>query len=187
VNRRLLAFLATAAILAFPWRAMAERPGPGGWRIWLDDEPAGPFLLRVVTSPIPPRIGSLYLEIRVKDRSSGGIVTDARVIAHASPADGSVPALEFEAMHDIAPVPTEYAVHLPVSEAGIWMIEVAVESRRGVGQAGFDQPVSASTSLPLFLGIGIPFGGLILLSVIFLWMQPRSRSLPGQCSHHSPV
>ena len=63
----LLPWLICFAQLALPVQAYAEGPGTGGRAIRLENEPAGPYLLRVVTSPTPPRTGSLFVEVRVID------------------------------------------------------------------------------------------------------------------------
>jgi hypothetical protein len=151
--------------------AAAEGPGTGGRRVMLDGQAAGPYLLRVVTSPTPPRIENLYLEIRVTDAGSGSLVTDADVHARAEFTEGEATAVGGVATHDIAPIPTEYAVHLPVERAGVWRIEVTVEGTQGIGATDFLVGVGGSTTLGTALAVGLPIAGLLLLVAVFLWLQ----------------
>ncbi len=159
-------------------QAQAGGPGTGGRRVRLDDEPAGPYLLRVVTSPTPPRVENLYLEIRVQDAANGEVLTEVSVFARASQIEGDAPTVEDEASHDIAPNPVEYGVHLPVSEPGRWQITVLVEGEKGRGEVQFEEQVSRPTSLSTVVVIGLPVGGLVLLVIVFLAMQ-RQRDRAG--------
>lgn len=164
----LLAMLA-AALAAVP--ASAEGPGTGGRRVMLDEEPAGPYLLRVVTSPTPPRVENLYVEVRVVDAASGATVTDAEVRARAEPTEGQAPPVESPATHDIAPIPSEYAAHLPVSNAGVWRVTVSVDGAEGSAEVSFLTRVGGSTALGSLLAVGLPIAGLVLLAAVFLWLQ----------------
>jgi hypothetical protein len=163
--------LALALSLLPPASAAAEGPGTGGRRVMLDGAAAGPYLLRVVTSPTPPRVENLYLEIRVIDAESRQIVTDADVQAAATFTEGEAQQVGGTATHDIAPIPTEYAIHLPVERAGTWRIDVMVDGESGSGSIDFLVGVGGSTTLGTALAIGLPIGGLVLLVVVFAWLQ----------------
>lgn len=172
MNRPLLACCLLLVALMVPLRtALAEGPGTGGRAIRLDDEPAGPYRLRVVTSPTPPRVGSLFVEIRVIDHATDELVRDASVQVSAEPTEGNAPPLQSSATHDFAPIPGEYAAHLPVSEAGIWEIRIAIEGTQGAGEAAFLQRVSSQSSLGAAVSILLPIGGLVALGIAFLWLQ----------------
>ena len=169
--------LVSAALLLAVAQAEAGGPGTGGRRVRLEDEPAGPYLVRVVTSPTPPRVEMLYLEIRVEEAASGALVQDATVLARADYLDGEAPSVEGQATHAIAPNPVEYGVHLPVSEAGRWEISVQIEGEAGSGEIRFEERISRSTSLSAVLVIGLPIGGLAALIAVFLGLQrQRDRS-----------
>lgn len=168
---------AALALLLF-WLALARPaeasgPGQGGRQIQLEDEPAGPYVVRVVTSPTPPRVENLYLEVRVAEAASGRVVTDARVFAAAVPAEGEGPVVEAEATHDIAPIPTEYAAHLVVPTAGTWRVRVRIEGAEGTGEVEFLVRVLEPSSLGAVVSVGLPVAGLIALGVIFLLLQRR--------------
>jgi hypothetical protein len=157
--------------------ATADGPGTGGRTIRLEDEPAGPYLLRVVTSPTPPRVGSLFLEIRVLEADSRAVLTDVLVDAAAVPTEGSEPAIEARATHDFAPNPVEYAVHLPVTSAGVWEIQVQVSGDPGSGQASFLQRISSSATLGVGLSLALPVAGIAGLLLAFALLQRRGQAV----------
>lgn len=164
----LAAHLAGGAVPAY-----AEGPGTGGRRIRVADEPAGPYLLRVVTSPNPPRVETLYVEVRVQDAGSGDLIRDANVRVLARPVNEDGPVLETSATHDIAPIPNDYAAHLPVPTAGDWIVEVQIDSASGSASVSFQEHVVSRSTLAPLLSAVLPFAGLALLIVIFLIMQKK--------------
>lgn len=172
MRRWLLATLLVACFAGLTAHgATAEGPGTGGRRVMLDGATAGPYRLRVVTSPTPPRVENLYLEIRVEDPSNGAVITDANVAARAEFTEGDAQAVGGVATHDIAPIPSEYAVHLPVERAGVWRIRVQVDGELGHGETDFLVGVGGSTTLGTALAIGLPLAGLLLLVAVFMWLQ----------------
>jgi len=180
--RRLTRLLAVALALlgsgAVAQRAAAEGPGTGGRAIRLEDEPAGPYLLRVVTSPTPARVGSLFLEIRVVLAETGEILTDVEVAAIAIPTEVAEPSIQDTATHDFAPNPVEYAVHLPVTSAGVWEIRVQVRGAPGEGEVSFLQRISSSATLGAALSLALPVAGIVGLVLVFLVLQ-RKQPTPG--------
>ena len=158
-------------LLTMPSPAYGEGPGTGGRQIRLDDEPAGPYLLRVVSSPTPPRVENLYLEVRVTEASSGREVTDATVWTSASFVDGEAEPLRVEAVHAIAPIPTEYGSHLPVPRAGTWEITIEVEGPPGEGKTSLMIQILEQSSINAYVSVGLPVAGLAILGLIFLLLQ----------------
>jgi hypothetical protein len=167
-----------ALLLAAPQPAAAEGPGTGGRAIRLEDEPAGPYRLRVVTSPTPPRVGSLFLEIRVVAAETEEVLTDVEVWTAAVPTEFDGPPLESAATHDFAPNPVEYAAHLPVTSAGVWEIRVQVRGPLGEGQVSFLQRVSSQAALGAALSLALPAAGIGALLVVFALMQRRPTHAP---------
>lgn len=179
--RRWLAVLALTLLLALPAApAGAEGPGTGGRRVVLEGEQAGPYVLRVVTSPTPPRVDNLYLEVRVELAASGAIVTDALVLTQAVFETEAEPSLQAEATHDIAPIPTEYAAHLPVTATGVWQVTVHIEGEQGTGEVSFPVRITGSTAIGTGLAVGLPVAGLISVVVLFLWLQRHSQREQGE-------
>ncbi len=171
-----LALIVGLVMMALPWiGATAEGPGTGGRRVMLQDESAGPYLLRVVTSPTPPRVGDLYVEVRVTDPQTGDVLTDLDVYTQAAPTEGDAAPVEVQATHDIGPIPTEYAAHLPVDAAGVWRVTVDVQGPQGTGQVEFLTRVSGSLALGAVISVGLPIAGLALLMLVFLWLQRSSQ------------
>lgn len=151
--------------------AGAEGPGTGGRRVMLQDEQAGPYVLRVVTSPTPPRVENLYVEVRVTDPRTGRTLTDLDVQTRAEPTEGDAQSVSAQAVHDIAPIPTEYAAHLPVEEPGVWRVTVQVDGPQGQGVVSFLTRVGGSTAIGPVVAVGLPIAGLALLFGVFIWLQ----------------
>jgi hypothetical protein len=177
MKMRRVAWLAIALGLGMSISASAEAggPGTGGRRVRLDDEPAGPYLVRVVTSPTPVRTPDLYLEIRVTDAASGATLTDVEVKASAVPVSGEGTPVEAIATHAIAPIPVEYGAHLPVDAPGIWSITVIMRGEAGEASVQFEEQVSRPLSLAPVLAVGLPIIGVLALVAVFLGLQRQSR------------
>jgi hypothetical protein len=165
--------LLALAVLVKP--ASASGPGTGGRRVQFDDYPAGPYLLRAVTSPTPPRQGDFNVEVRVTNAQTGAVVTGADVVIRIEPVEHDGTPLEEPATHAYAPLPEEYAAHVPPDTKGLWLVIIRVETELGVGEASFYQQVTAASSIGGALSVGLPFAGLLLLVVFFLWMQRGNR------------
>ena len=161
-------------LLAPQYSAFAEGPGTGGRRIQLDDEAAGPYLVRVVSSPTPPRVENFYLEVRVTEAASLELVTDAIVMIEATPIGRSgVSTFQVEAVHDIAPIPTEYAAHLPLTASGVWEIRITIDGDPGYGETTYLQRISTRNSIGPLLSVGAPVIGLAGLILVFLFLQKK--------------
>jgi hypothetical protein len=164
--------------LAFLWSlpASASGPGVGGRRVRLDQEPAGPYLIRAVTSPTPPTVENFNVEVKVTDARIGNDVVDAFVIIKAEPFDFNAASIEEIATHDFAPLPTEYAAHLPIPQVGLWLVTIQIDSELGSGEVSFYQQISNPPNLGALVSVGAPLGGLLLLALVFFWLQRNSRS-----------
>lgn len=173
---RVLAILLFLYTLAPIWTdASASGPGVGGRRIRLEDVEAGPYLVRAVTSPTPPTVENLYVEVRVTNAESGQVLTDLDVFVEAISLESDAPGLSEIAVHDIAPIPTEYAAHLPVTATGLWEIRIEIQGPEGAGNATFIERVQNPPNLSWLIAIGAPIAGLVLLGVIFFWLQRNSK------------
>lgn len=137
-------------------------------------ERAGPYVLRVVTSPIPPRVGELYVEVRVTDPQSGDVLSDLDVHMRAEPTEVDAPSVGARATHEFASIPNEYAAHLPVEAAGVWRVTIEVQGAQGAGQVEFLTRVSGSAALGAAIPVGLPIAGFALLMVLYIWLQRNS-------------
>jgi hypothetical protein len=170
--------LALGMMLWVPSAAQAGGPGTGGRRVRLEDTPAGPYRLRALTSPTPPRVENLYVEVRVSDGATQAVLTDVTVWVTAVPTQGEGRPLTVEATRDIAPVPDEYAAHLPLDSAGVWEITIRVDGRLGAGQASFLERVAGRASLSGWVAVGAPLAGLLALGLLFWKLQRATGSRP---------
>lgn len=176
---RIAPFIAVVVAMSSVFPAYAEGPGTGGRKVVINDQVAGPYRIRVITSPTPPRVENLYVEVRVLDDISGDTITDAEVQVIAELTEGEALPVESEALHDIAPIPTEYAAHLPVSSPGVWRVTVSVEGQGGRGQVSFLTRVGGANSIGPLLSVGLPFAGLAALIALFLWLQREESGVEG--------
>jgi hypothetical protein len=175
MNRKVVPLLLLAlAIFVTVETAAASGPGTGGRRVRLDDYPAGPFLLRAVTSPTPPRQGDFNVEVRVLNAETREVVRGADVWIRIEPVDHAGSVLEEQATHAYAPLPEEYAAHVPPDGKGLWLVTIRVETELGVGEASFYQDIAAPSSIGGALSVGLPFAGLLLLVLFFFWLQRNS-------------
>jgi hypothetical protein len=157
-----------------------------GQRVRMDDAPAGPWTVRVLTSPVPPRPGSFLVEVRVQD-SSGRVRRDVTVWVDAiaqdrpgcdsssSPAAGVKCHVRLQADQVGAKIPGEFAAQVPVDRSGIWLIRVEVDGADGQGQVSFEERVSSSLGLGGWFSALLPFAGLALL---VLGYAALSRAFP---------
>ena len=134
-----------------------------GQRIRLDDEPMGPWLVRVLTSPYPPRPGNFLVEVRVKDAGTGEVREDVEVWIEARQEGETGEPIRLHAGQAGAKIPGEYAAQVPVPAAGIWLVTVSVDGPEGHGQGGFAERVSSSLGLGAWMSALLPFAGLALL------------------------
>ncbi len=175
--RRIIILLIIISLWGFPTMdAAASGPGVGGRRVRLENEPAGPYLIRVVTSPTPPTVENFNVEVRVLSNETQREVLDASVRIIAEPVDLEALTIEEVATHDYAPLPTEYAAHLAIPKIGLWMVRIEVESDLGFGEVSFYQQVSNPPNIGAIVSIGAPVGGLVLLIIVFFWLQRHSKA-----------
>ncbi len=171
---RILARLSIVVLLAVPFSAHAQEPGTGGRQIRLEDAPAGPYRVRALTSPIPPTVGELFVEVRVTDPAMGVVTEDVEVEIVATPLEGEGSGLTAQALPELAPTPREFAALLQVPKPGFWRVVVRVRGPQGSGEAEFVERVVAYTHWIHILAVGAPLGGLLGL----LWFYTRVRRGP---------
>ncbi|HEX9681353.1 MAG TPA: hypothetical protein VGA32_07855 [Anaerolineales bacterium] len=168
---RILARLSIVLLLALPLSAHAQEPGTGGRQIRLEDAPAGPYRVRALTSPIPPTVGELFVEVRITDPATGVVTEDVEVEILATPLEGDGTGLTAQALTELAPTPREFAALLPVPKPGFWRVVVRVRGPQGSGEAEFVERVVAYTHWIHVLSVGAPVAGLLGL----LWFYNRAR------------
>jgi hypothetical protein len=153
-----------------------------GQRVRINDASAGPWILRVLTSPVPPFPGDFLVEVRVKDATSGATRRDVSVWIEARPEEGTPEVVRAQAVPDEAKIPGEFAAQVPVSRPGIWLITVSVDGPEGAGQLGFAERISSALGLGAWLSALLPFAGLALLVLGYVAL---SRAVPQQSPSES--
>lgn len=178
---RLLPYLSIVIALAVPLSAGAQEPGTGGRQIRLEDAPAGPYRVRALTSPIPPTIGELFVEVRVTDPATGAVTEDVEVEILATPLEADGSSLTARALTELAPTPREFAALLEIPKPGFWRVVVRVQGPQGSGEAEFVERVVGSTHWIHVLSVGAPLAGLLGL----LWFYTHSRRALSTSEHEA--
>ncbi|HET7009252.1 MAG TPA: hypothetical protein VFI11_00630 [Anaerolineales bacterium] len=147
----------------------------GGQRVRIDDKQAGPWIVRVLTSPVPPVPGNFLVEVRVRQEDGGPTRKDVEVWIEARPDEGPAEVVRVAAVPELAKIPGEVAAQVPVPHAGIWLITVTVDGPEGRGEIGFAERISGSLGLGAWMSALLPFGGLALLVIGYAVL---SRAVP---------
>lgn len=138
---RLLAIFAAVAVIAFTALFTGSRPvsaqdgsqtdGPITGYVILGEETAGPHKVQVQVSPGKPVVGILRFAVRIRNAETGEDIDDAIVRIFGTPSEKGEkqysPALNspFD--------PIFYLAQLELEHAGIWAIDVEIESELGTG------------------------------------------------------
>jgi hypothetical protein len=85
--------------------------------------------------------------------------------------DGQAPPLVVEAVHAIAPIPTEYASHLPVSRSGVWNVTITVDGKPGHGEPSLLIQILEPSSISTVVSVGLPVAGSAILGLLFFMLQ----------------
>ena len=173
---RAVLWLGLALVLAPAYtRVAAENLGPGGGtRVIAGDEVAGPYRLYVVSSPEPAQIGPVTIVVRITDGKSGEKVKDAEVrVELALPTAGL--RLAGAATHGDAASPIDYAVHIPITQAGRYDGLIRVSAAQGMAELRFTQRVLPPRATSTLLILALPFvaGLLILGGLWYFRVGPR--------------
>ena len=145
----------------------------GAARIIVQDQEAGPFLLRVGIVPGTPIVGLLHVSILVRDSAGEVAVTDATVSVVAVGPQGSDRPLTMEAANSLQS-PQLYEGNLSLETLGLWTLTVDTESP--LGQGSLEVAIEVQESSPLNLMYVILGTGGVAIFAALLWSQvQRSR------------
>jgi hypothetical protein len=153
--------------------AAAENLGPGGSRVLIGDQVAGPYRLLVTSSPNPAATGTVTFVVRVSDPQSGVIARDAQVEVEL--VKGAT-TLRQVATHEDAGSPVDFAAHIAITEEGSWNGAVRVVGPLGTSEAKFLQQVTAPRALNTVILVGIPFVAILVVFVAFWLARTRKTS-----------
>lgn len=162
--------LTTLLFLVAASPALAIGPGTGGSKIRVSDEQIGPYVLLVATSPLPVTVGQMSVWVRVTDAATDQLRREATVTVEATPRSGG-PTLVAPATHQNAGNNYDYVAHLPVEQAGQWVVTVTVEDGPGPVETSFTETVSRGLSISLLIGLAVPFVVLAVGVGVYLWRR----------------
>jgi hypothetical protein len=142
------------------------------FRVRLSRQPAGPYWVDAFTGPT--EVGSLFVEVRVSD-DTGRPVEGLTIDVEARPSGGEGAAVDGLAILELAEVPGDYAVDLPVPSAGFWDVEIRIAGPQGVEQIGFSERVGGTANVAGWVLAGVPLAIAVLFGTVYLRMAGRRR------------
>jgi len=141
-------------LLLFPFHVQAEGPLSGGTRVYIANEPLGPFEVTSFAAPNPPiTTDRLWVSAQIRDGTKA--VTDAKVwITVTSQITGE--SQRQEAVHDLAATPLDYTAALDVKVDGKYEVLIEMSHAQGDGQISYLVHVSEPLTNAIFLGMAGP-------------------------------
>ncbi len=129
-----------------------------GGTIQVPEQPVGPYLVTVSTSPSPFRAGPVDISVYVAN-TQGNRIDDAQVMITTEPLGHTASGGSYPATRDQADIKDFYAAKFNLPAPGRWRITVDVQGPQGGGATAFEVE-AGSASL-----IGTPFLIALLLLV----------------------
>jgi len=133
-------FLIALAVALRPASALAN-----GGTIEVADRPVGPYLIAVMTSPSPLRVGIADLSVLIYLPNSKKAVEDATVYVLANRDGKSANPSRFPATHANATNKFFYAASVSFPASGEYAMTVHVAGPRGGGNVSFNVQVAPAT------------------------------------------
>ena len=135
-------------------------------------EPAGPFIVTLVTGPDPIREGPADFSIAVERPGAPGIVEDAQVTLILTPADRESGRLVRHASHGAATSRFLQAANFALPQSGLWRMTIVVQQGTQVGLCSGEfeaYPATLVSSTTTWQIVVVPFA--ILLFAIHQWRK----------------
>lgn len=127
---------------------MAVHPAfANGGQIRVSNEPAGPYVITVFTSPSPFRAGPVDISVFVAEGQDLVAVQNAQVTITTEPIDHRAPGGSYPATHDQATNKQFYAAKFTLPSDGRWRIVVEVGGALGRGSTSFEVEAGAASAL----------------------------------------
>ena len=169
----MLAFL-SALLLATVSDALGPTVGPvsanGATRVIVDDERAGPYLLRVGILPGSPKVGVLHVSILVQDAAGKATVSDATVMMAATGPEDSSSRAPVRALNQ-PQSPQLYEGNINLDVPGIWTLKLNTDSNLGKGSLLVHLEVTESTGFnSLFIAVGVV---VVLIVGSLIWSEAQ--------------
>ncbi|MCJ7676568.1 MAG: hypothetical protein MUO35_02460, partial [Anaerolineales bacterium] len=93
----------------------------------------------------------------------------------AVPADRDGSPVNGAAAPDLAQIPGDYAVSLPVQSAGFWDVAVTIQGPDGEAYVGFSERVGGTANVAGWVLAGVPLVIAALFGLLFLRTAGRGR------------
>jgi len=125
-----------------------------GGTVQVADQPAGPYIVTVFTSPSPVRAGAVDVSVLVQDQARQP-VDDAQVTVTTEPIGHAAPGGTYSATRDQADIKLYYAAKFNLPAAGQWRFTVDVQGPRGGGATAFALEAGGASviSAPLLIAL----------------------------------
>ena len=143
------------------------------FRVRLTGEPAGAYIVDAFTGPT--EVGHLFIELRVEN-PAGLALEGLTIRVEALPGDGIGDPLIGTASPELAQIPGDYALSLPVPTAGFWDVAVTIDGPEGQASVGFSERVGGTANVAGWVLAGVPLVIAALFGLLFLRTAGRGRS-----------
>ncbi len=142
------------------------------FRVRLTRERIGPYLVDAFTGPT--EVGNLFVEVRVADEQ-GSPVRGLTINCEARPSGGDGEAVSGAATTDLAEVPGDYAVSLPVTSTGFWDVTIQIGEPPNVTSVTFSERIGGTANIAGWVLAGVPLLIALLFGLLFLRTAGRCR------------
>jgi len=163
---------AGAAPTAHPTEHPETETHQATFRVRLNRQPAGPYLVDAFTGPT--EVGHLFVEVRVSDKT-GRPVDRLTINVEARPSSGEGAAVEGLATLELAEIPGDYAVSLAVPSAGFWDVVLRIGGPHEVEEVGFSERVGGTANVAGWVLAGVPLAIAVLFGLVYLRTAGRRR------------
>lgn len=134
-----------------------------GYRI-LGESQAGPHMIQLQVSPVAPIVGTSRFAVRIRDAATGENIDDAKASILGSPSEQGERQYTLVLNSPVDPV--YYLGQLDMEHAGVWAIDVKVESELGEGTTVMSVQVESRGRDGTGNGWGTALFLLVLLSFV---------------------
>ncbi len=124
------AWKTTLQLSAMTTLALAATAMADGGTVQLS-KTSGPYHVTLLTSPSPPRVGTLDVSVVVNNAESGETLRDASIMLSLAPADEPDAAITRPAVTDQSPTKLFQMASFDLNRAGAWMLAANVEGPAG--------------------------------------------------------
>jgi hypothetical protein len=135
------------------------------FRVRLSRQRVGPYLVDAFTGPT--EVGDLFVEVRVAD-DEGDRVGDLSIAIAARPSTGEGEEVSGIATHELAEVPGDYAISLPVTSTGFWDVTVGIGEPPEVTSVVFSERIGGTANIAGWVLAGVPLAVALLFGLLFL-------------------